>query len=171
MIKFFKKIFSYLFFGLKSAENDMFSQKDGSESENNSISVIQESRNVYKDIKKGEVTQEVEELRHSTYNVYRESNNYQYLGDGVATKKEKKENGNEYHFTLHNNLVCDGVLDSFNKLETNDFGVDKYTLTIDGNTVDNTYVFTKSGVVTLVVTYVEDPSLVKELTLSAIFKM
>lgn len=130
MIKFFKKFFSYLFFGLKSAENDMFSQKYGSESENSSINVTQESRNVYKDIKKGEVTQEVEELRHSTYNVYRESNNYQYIGDGVAVKKEKNKKNNDIHFTLHNNLICDGVLDSFNKIEANDFGVDKYTLSI-----------------------------------------
>lgn len=129
MIKFLKKIISYLSFGLKSANDDMFSQKEGSMSDNN-ISQVQESKNVYKDLRKGEVTQEVEELRYSTYNVYRESNNYQYLGDGLAIKKDIDKNKNEYHFTLHNNLICDGVLDSMDKYEKNDFGVDKYTISI-----------------------------------------
>lgn len=130
MMNYLKKLITYLSFGLKSANDEMFSQKDGLDSENNT-SQLQESHNVYKDLRRGEVTQEVEELRHSTYNVYRESNNYQYIGDGVATKKELNKSDNcEYHFTLHNNIVCDSVSDGLNKIEKNDFGIDKYTLSI-----------------------------------------
>ena len=130
MINFLRKIISYLFFGLKSADDNIFTQKESGESENSSINIVNEERNVYKDIKKGEVTQEVENLRYSTYNVYRESNKYQYLGDGIANKKEQKEKTNNYNFTLHNNLICDGVLDSLNKIDSNNFGFDKYTLSI-----------------------------------------
>lgn len=130
MVKFLKKLITYLSFGLKSADSEMFDQKENIDSNDSSINQVQEQRNVYKDLRKGEVTQEVEELRYSSYNVYRESDKYQYLGDGVATKKEvKKDNGN-YNFTLHNNLVCDGVLDSFNKLENDTFDINKFTLSI-----------------------------------------
>ncbi|MBR6515733.1 MAG: hypothetical protein IKT40_02640 [Bacilli bacterium] len=131
-MKFLKKLISYLSFGLKSANDEMLSQKVNLNSDNDGIVQVQESRNVYKDIKQGEVTQEVEELRHSTYRVDRESKKYKYLGEGTAEKIETDSNvkEGEYHFTLQNKINCDGVLDSFNKLDNNTYDVKSYTLDI-----------------------------------------
>lgn len=46
-----------------------------------------EQDSVYKDLLKGEVTQEVRELRHEMYYSERASHKYKYIGNGVVTKK------------------------------------------------------------------------------------
>ena len=46
----------------------------------------QEQQSVYKDLLKGEVTQEVKELRHQMYFVERKSHEYEYNGGGHAKK-------------------------------------------------------------------------------------
>lgn len=130
MIKnFFKKFLHYLSFGLKVAETEMLVQKESSESDNEGIVEIQQENRLSKDLLNAEVTQQVEELRYRNYQVYRESNNYQYLGDGVSIKKEKQDKGVNYSFSINNNLICGSILDGFNAIEKNDFGIDKYTLT------------------------------------------
>ena len=73
-----KKYLYGFFFGLKNADSEMFSSKHTSNSDSNYIQQIKET-NVGKDLLKGEVTQEVEDLRYSTYSVYRESNQYEYI--------------------------------------------------------------------------------------------
>lgn len=130
MIKFFKKFFRYLAVGFKVAENEMLTQKDTSNSNDVSIVEVQEENRLSKDLLKGEVTQQVEELRYRNYKVNRESKHYQYLGEGQAIKKEVKEKSSSYSFSINNNLVCGSVLDGFKSIETNDFGIDKFTLTI-----------------------------------------
>ena len=47
----------------------------------------QEQQSVYKDLLRGEVTQEVKELRHQMYFVERKSHEYEYSGGGLAKKK------------------------------------------------------------------------------------
>ena len=131
MIKnFFKKILGYFSFGLKQAENEMFSQKDGSNGDNMSIVEVQQENRLSRDLLNAEVTQQVEELRYRNYQVHRESNNYQYIGNGIAIKKDKKEKSSKYNFSINNNVLCKSVLDGLNAIEKNDFGIDKYTLAI-----------------------------------------
>jgi hypothetical protein len=77
---------------------------------------------------KGEVTQEVEELRYRTYKVSNESEKYKYLGNGVAIKEEipevKSSEVNKIKFSQENNLICSSVLEELKRVD--DYGVDKY---------------------------------------------
>lgn len=52
----------------------------------------QEQQSVYKDLLKGEVTQEVKELRHQMYFVERKSHEYEYNGGGHAKKRNNMFN-------------------------------------------------------------------------------
>ena len=88
MLNKIKKYLYGFFYGLKNADSEMFTSKHSSSSDSSYIQQIKET-NVGKDLLKGEVTQEVEDLRYSTYAVYREANQYEYIGNGVAIKKEK----------------------------------------------------------------------------------
>jgi hypothetical protein len=125
---FFSRFFYGLGFGMKSAESEMLLSKNSSNSESSYVQQIKE-QNVGKDLLKGEVTQEVEDLRYSTYKVYKESNNYEYLGNGVAVKKETKDfNINNFSFVQRNKIFCKGVYESFD--ETKDGDADKFTLMI-----------------------------------------
>ena len=122
------KLFYGLGFGMKNAESEMFLSKNSSNSESSYVQQIKE-QNVGKDLLKGEVTQEVEDLRYSTYKVYKESNNYEYLGNGVAIKKEKIDfNINKFSFVQRNKIFCKSVYESFD--ETTDGDADKFTLII-----------------------------------------
>ena len=122
------KLFYGLGFGMKNAESEMLLSKNSSNSESSYVQQIKE-QNVGKDLLKGEVTQEVEDLRYSTYKVYKESNNYEYLGNGVAIKKEKNDfNINKFSFVQRNKIFCKSVYESFD--ETKDEDADKFTLII-----------------------------------------
>ena len=77
-IKNFFKRFIYGFsYGLKSAENEMFMTKSSSNVDSSYVKQIRDV-NVGKDLMKGEVSQEVKDLRYSTYTIYKESKNYEY---------------------------------------------------------------------------------------------
>lgn len=124
---FFARFFYGLGFGMKNAESEMLLSKNSSNSESSYVQQIKE-QNIGKDLLKGEVTQEVEDLRYSTYKVYKESNNYEYLGDGVAIKKEKKDfNINNFSFVQRNKIFCKSVYESF---EESVEDMDKFTLTV-----------------------------------------
>lgn len=124
---FFSQLFYGLGFGMRNAEDEMLFSKHSSDSDSSYIEQINE-RNVGKDLLKGEVTQEVEDLRYSTYKVYRESNNYEYMGNGVSVKKEKNVfNINNFKFVQKNKIFCKSIYESFD--ESKDDDVDKFTLT------------------------------------------
>lgn len=121
--RFFIKIIYSFSDGLKNAENEMFVSKNTSNADSSYTQQIN-VRNVGGDLLKGEVTQEVEDLRYSTYQVYKESNNYEYIGEGISVKKEKEDfNINNFSFTQRNKLFCRGICDADNE-------IDKFTLTI-----------------------------------------
>ena len=50
-----------------------------------------EQNSLLNSLLRGEVTQEVEELRYETYKAEEESNNYKYIGNGVAMKIDSSE--------------------------------------------------------------------------------
>jgi hypothetical protein len=74
--------------GLRGADNLMTSQnkEDG---DGSTIEQKKEVQNVYADLLRGEVTQEVRELRHEMYYAERLSHQYDYGGNGRAVKKNK----------------------------------------------------------------------------------
>lgn len=118
-------------FGLKAAEYEILSQKSSSNTDNIGIHQVIQNNKLSNDLLKGEVTQQVEELRYRTYKVERESNNYEYLGDGVAIKKEIKEfNINNFHLIQENKLNCKSINDEMKRVNTEEYSNDTYTLNI-----------------------------------------
>ena len=128
-IKFFLLNFFYAFsYGLKNAESEMFVSKNSSNSDSDFNLQIKDT-NIGKDLLKGEVTQEVEDLRYSTYSVYKESKNYEYIGDGVAIKKDKVPfDINNFKFTQRNKKFCMSIKESLDCEVFN--GIDDFTLSI-----------------------------------------
>lgn len=133
MLNKIKKYLYGFFFGLKNADSEMFSSKHTSNSDSNYIQQIKEN-NIGKDLLKGEVTQEVEDLRYSTYAVYRESNKYEYIGNGVSVKKENVDiDYNNFKFVQRNKLFCKSIYESLNEDSSNNF--DDFTLKFTYNDV------------------------------------
>lgn len=85
--------FHYLMQGLRSADNLLTSQnkEDG---DGTNIEQKKEVQNVYADLLRGEVTQEVRELRHEMYYAERLSHEYTYGGNGRVVKKNRMFNYN-----------------------------------------------------------------------------
>lgn len=93
--------FHYLMQGLRSADSLMTSQnkEDG---DGSTIEQKKEVQNVYADLLRGEVTQEVRELRHEMYYAERLSHEYTYGGNGRVVKKNRM-------FTYNGNIeISDG---------------------------------------------------------------
>ena len=116
-------------FGMKAAGNEILG---AGTSDGNDVTISQEVKDqrVGKHLLKGEVTQEVEELRYRTYKVAGEAEKYEYLGNGVAVKKdepEKMEIG-KIKFSQENGIICSSVLDELKRV--NDYGIDKYRLEV-----------------------------------------
>lgn len=119
-------------FGLKAADTEIMGNK---EIDDNGVTVNQEvsDERVAKHLLKGEVTQEVEELRYRTYKVENESKNYHYLGNGIAVKEEKENSNNKtrFKFTQDNLAICESVSDTLKQV--NNYGIDRYKFEIDYN--------------------------------------
>lgn len=80
----------YLFMGLHKADVAAFGNDSTNDSSGGAIEVHDERDSVYKAMLRGELTQEVKELRHEMYHAERESHNYEYVGGGVG--KHRKNN-------------------------------------------------------------------------------
>lgn len=127
----FYRLLYALPFGLKGADEEILG--GNSSNDNNGTSIVQqvEDKTVFNNLLKGTVTQSVEELRYRTYKVDEESQNYEYLGNGVAVKKEDKpvkKNKYKYKFTQRNRLLVNGVLDELERVDS--YGEDNYALEI-----------------------------------------
>ena len=84
-----RSFFFYIFWGLKSADKIAFGTNEDSSNAGTVLEQQNEQNSVYKDLLKGEVTQEVKELRHEMYFSERKSHKYKYIGNGVVTKKNE----------------------------------------------------------------------------------
>ena len=97
LLKIFKRVYFYirifwngLFIGMKNTNKLITSnQKDI----NDGVLEItkSDSGGVYKDLLEQKITQEVEELRYTSYVVANESKKYKYIGNGTAVKKNNLE--------------------------------------------------------------------------------
>lgn len=111
----------HLFEGLHNADNVAFSQNNDDENDNGgNIEIKNEKHSVYNDLLKGELTQEVKELRHEMYVAERESHKYEYVGGGIAKKKKNRfsdrpnveeEDGYTLQILQGNNEITESVTD------------------------------------------------------------
>lgn len=132
MNKFFEKIKNLLYslpFGLKAADTEIMGSNVSSDGNDTVINQQINDKRVAKHLLKGEITQEVEELRYRTYKVNRETDNYDYIGNGVAIKKDEKKNTGVIKFSQENKMICNDVLTELKSVGT--YGVEKYTVSIN----------------------------------------
>ena len=108
-------------FGMKAVEKQIINSED-------IIEKTVSQSNIVNDLLRGEVTQAVEEVRYANYEIYREANKYQYIGNGEAVKKEIIREDGVIKFIQPNKVICKSILEGFDdiELETND---NKYILT------------------------------------------
>ena len=86
------QIFFYSwFYGMKNTEDKMFHQTGLTNSTGSSIIKEVDNQRVSKALLKGEVTQQVEELRYRTYKVDKESKGFEYYAPTLALKKDKQD--------------------------------------------------------------------------------
>lgn len=129
----FKKYLLNLWYGLPfgmKAAGDQILGSGGADGNDTTISQEVKDHRVGKHLLKGEVTQEVEELRYRTYKVSNEAEKYKYLGNGVAIKDNVPEvKSTEVHkikFSQENGIICSSVLEELKHVD--DYGIDKYRL-------------------------------------------
>lgn len=133
--KFFLNLWYGLPFGLKAAGDEIMGAGEADQTGTEIQQQVSDQR-VAKHLLKGEVTQEVEELRYRNYKVAGEADNFEYLGNGVAVKKEngkKAAQKDKYKFSQENGLMVSTVLEELNRV--NDYGVEKYRLEINYNSL------------------------------------
>jgi len=119
-------------FGLKAAGDEIMGSGEADQAGTEVNQQVTDKR-VAKHLLKGEVTQEVEELRYRTYRVANESEKYKYVGNGVAIKeeKEKPKDKTRFKFSQENENICQSVLDTMNQI--GNYGIERYRLEIDYN--------------------------------------
>jgi len=125
-----KNIFYALPFGLKAADNEIIGSGKRHDDNGMVIDNQMSDERVSKHLLKGEVTQEVEELRYRTYKVERESNKYNYVGNGIAVKEQEDYKKKKViKFSQENKLICNDILTELKRV--NGYGIEKYTVNID----------------------------------------
>lgn len=127
----FYRLLYALPFGLKGADEEILGSNSGNADNGSSIVQKVEDKTVFNNLINGTVTQSVEELRYRMYKVDEESQNYEYLGNGIAVKKEEKpikKNKHKFKFTQRNRLLVNGVLDELERVDS--YGEDNYALEI-----------------------------------------
>lgn len=90
----YNKLYNYwvgLFWGLKSTNDVIFTQTGLDNSVGTTINQQVTENRVSKDLLKGEVTQQVEELRYRTYKVDREAKQFEYFSPTKAIKFDKQD--------------------------------------------------------------------------------
>lgn len=92
--KTYNKLYRYwvgLFWGLKSTNDEVFTQASMDVPVGTSINQQVTENRVSKDLLKGEVTQQVEELRYRTYKVDREAKQFEYFSPTKAIRYDKQD--------------------------------------------------------------------------------
>lgn len=113
-------------FGLKAANEEVMTatKVDGVEA-----TMDVSDQRVAKHMLKGELTQEVKDLRYRTYKVANESKKFQYIGNGVSVKRDvEKINDSKFKFSQECKIICSDILTELKHI--NDYGDETYTLSI-----------------------------------------
>ena len=126
---FFKRLLYALPFGLKGADTEIMGAGNVKEGNGTTINQQISDNRVAKSLLKGEVTQAVEELRYRNYKVSAESKKFDYIGNGLAVKKDlRPKDRTKIRFTQDNKLLCSDVLEELNHV--NNYGNESYTAEI-----------------------------------------
>lgn len=126
---FFKRLLYALPFGLKGADTEIMGAGNVQEGNGTTINQQISDNRVAKSLLKGEVTQAVEELRYRNYKVSAESKKFDYIGNGLAVKKDlRPKDRTKIRFTQDNKLLCSDVLEELNHV--NNYGNESYTAEI-----------------------------------------
>ena len=137
-------LFNSWFRGMKSADDKTMGVMKEGKSVDNAIEEQIQEQGVLNDLLRGEVTQEVMELRDSNYRVLKHADDYSYLGNGNVVKKVqnmlqqdlKVFNPEEYKILViqDNKLIVKGVIEAS----------ESYNLDKEGDTVkdDNNISYT-----------------------------
>ena len=96
-------------FGMKAAGDEIMGPAEATDGGTVIQQTVQDKR-VAKHLLKGELTEEVKELRYRTYAVDKASHDYKYVANGVAVKKNPTEKTGK--FSLEVKLVPDSVLET-----------------------------------------------------------
>lgn len=83
--------FKTLFRGLKVADDKVLGKTKNNQTVDTSVEETIQSDTVYDALLRGEITQEVEELRDANYRIGLHANDYEYIGNGHAKKKDKND--------------------------------------------------------------------------------
>lgn len=83
--------FHHLFQGLENANSVAFETGDSSNDSGGGIEVKKHRKSVLQDLLRGELTEEVKELRYEMYLAEQKSHDYKYLGNGRARKYVQEE--------------------------------------------------------------------------------
>lgn len=132
-INFLYKIFYALPFGLKGADDEIFTSKTSKINDNIGVHQVIQNQRVSKDLLKGEVTQQVEELRYRDYKVYRESSKYSMDEDGELKISNNLPKSKSHKFTQINKLDTHGIISGENGVNGEER--DTYTLAITYNNI------------------------------------
>lgn len=87
----FLMFFYGLIYGMKATEDNVFHQTGTTTGGGTSIIKEVEDTRVSKALLKGEITQQVEELRYRTYKVDKESKTFEYYAPTLAMKRDKQD--------------------------------------------------------------------------------
>ena len=130
MFKWFKNILYAIPFGLKAADSEIMSSKNTGVNEGSTIEKEVNENTLMNSLIKGEITEEVEEFRYSTYEIGAKANEYEYVGNGKAIKKEIKNKEGKIHFIQPNKPVVSTVLDDLKHV--NDYGdLEQYFINVE----------------------------------------
>lgn len=88
-------------FGMKGAD-EILTATNTDPDNGTSVEQKQEQKSVLNDLLKGELTQEVEELRYETFKAEEMSNEYTYIGSGQAVKKNGESGLKRRKFVQYN---------------------------------------------------------------------
>ena len=106
-------------FGMKAGD-ELLATSSKDDNAGSSIHKKVEQNSLLEALLRGEVTQEVEELRYETYKAEEESNNYAYVGNGQSVKiddTEKKKANRRLKFIQLNGDVEYGLSESLKIVE------------------------------------------------------
>ena len=134
MKKIFEKVKNFLtalFYGMKNTEDIVFTQSGVSNDANGTtINQAVNEHSVAKAMLRGEVTQEVEELRYRNYLVDREAKQYEYYTPTLAIKRDKMDSKfvkywNEDNLEIITIQLNEPSDEGFNSFDVNNEGVYK----------------------------------------------
>lgn len=137
----FQNIFHNFFRGLHSADNLIInSTKEILPSSNIEINQQNEENSLFKSLLKGEITQEVKEMRYETYKICEASKKYGYAGNGNGYEKKfwdedepvyDKRDGLKAFIIQENKQVTKGLTETLSTGDIENKIDKKYTLNIE----------------------------------------